>query len=473
MSNIFFPSVLYVSYSAAAATTTTYHSLKRCNHEKNKQQRRKRHVIQQLFPTMIIQFSIIMAVTKTTLASSSSWGNVMHSSCTYHNIKTSSRSSLSSSLFAFASYSKRQLTQQRRHSWAMTSGCSESMHNHHPSSSSSTPASEAAQLKKDKYDRSEHIGSSNSMMGRRKATSTFALASLIATSTLSPSSASAMPTTTTTDTTQKQEALTNNNPLQIITDPNTYSSLVYIPPPSNNRSSKEPLPVIFYLHGAGQNKLPITNLANPTGEHGGLLPSLIASKSNEVPSSLLENFIVVCPYAQDKRSFYEEPRSKLLSFMEWFMTDGIKQAQQTRDDENKSSSSSTPPIEINRNKLFLFGFSDGATVSIELLTTRKFAGAIIAAYGYSGGVLPARALERLQRIPLWVFHCKEDVIFDVKFSDLLVQSLRKVNGENGEELIRYTRYDRDQEGFTGRVKGHSVGITASKKKEVYDWLLSL
>lgn len=31
---------------------------------------------------------------------------------------------------------------------------------------------------------------------------------------------------------------------------------------------------------------------------------------------------------------------------------------------------------------------------------------------------------------------------------------------------------RDQEGFTGRVQGHSTGITASRSAEVYEWLLA-
>ena len=34
------------------------------------------------------------------------------------------------------------------------------------------------------------------------------------------------------------------------------------------------------------------------------------------------------------------------------------------------------------------------------------------------------------------------------------------------------RHRRDQEGFTGRVQGHSTGITASRSSEVYEWLLA-
>jgi hypothetical protein len=41
------------------------------------------------------------------------------------------------------------------------------------------------------------------------------------------------------------------------------------------------------------------------------------------------------------------------------------------------------------------------------------------------------------------------------------------------DLVKYTRFDEDQEGFTGDVRGHSTGITASKTPDVYTWLLNI
>jgi len=70
-----------------------------------------------------------------------------------------------------------------------------------------------------------------------------------------------------------------------------------------------------------------------------------------------------------------------------------------------------------------------------------------------------------------VFHSADDVIYPVACADRLVRSLRSV-GSN-KETVRYSRFDRDQEGFSGAVRGHSTGITASKDPEVYEWLLSL
>ena len=190
------------------------------------------------------------------------------------------------------------------------------------------------------------------------------------------------------------------------------------------------------------------------GEHAGLAPSLLAT--NRAPTELADNFVVVAPYVGDgKHSFYPEPRSKLLRFVQWVL------------------SSESPPAlreRIDPNRIFLFGFSDGATVAVELATTRRFRAVAIAAYGFSGTSLPARALALLQDIPFWVFHSADDVIFPVAYSDRLVQSLQSVSTDSS--IVRYTRYDRDQEGFTGSVRGHSTGITASRLPELYNWMLS-
>ena len=51
--------------------------------------------------------------------------------------------------------------------------------------------------------------------------------------------------------------------------------------------------------------------------------------------------------------------------------------------------------------------------------------------------------------------------------------MRDLRADAQENNIVYSRFDKDQEGFEGSVKGHSTGITASKDKEIYKWLLSL
>jgi predicted peptidase len=227
----------------------------------------------------------------------------------------------------------------------------------------------------------------------------------------------------------------------------TYSALAYAP-----RTPREvPPPLLVVLHGAGINKLPVWNLADPMGEHAGLPPSLLAA--GRAPAELADNFAVIAPYSFGKASFYDEPRRKLLSFIDWATSDAGRLA-------------GCPAVDPAR--VFLLGFSDGATVGVELLTTGRFRGGIVAAYGFTG-TLPPLAAERLRNVPLWVFHSADDVIFDVANGDRLVRTVR----EAGNERVRYTRFECDQEGFTGRVRGHSTGITASKDPAVYEWLLSL
>ncbi|CAJ1422514.1 unnamed protein product [Effrenium voratum] len=234
-----------------------------------------------------------------------------------------------------------------------------------------------------------------------------------------------------------------------LADPATYSALCYTPEAPKPEGG---WPLLLVLPGAGRNDKDAWDLANARGEHGGLPPSLLSSGT--APPELAMNFAVLAPYALGKGSFYEEPRKKMLQFLDWACSeDGRAQG--------------APFVDTAR--IFLFGFSDGATEAMELASTRRFAGGVVAAYGFTGE-LPALACQRLKEIPVWVFHSADDAIFPVACSDKLVRRLREVNSR---DVVRYTRFDQDQEGFTGSVRGHSTGITAAKTAEVYRWLLSL
>ena len=188
-----------------------------------------------------------------------------------------------------------------------------------------------------------------------------------------------------------------------VSDPSTYSALAYAPPGARGK-----LPLIVVLHGAGKNRLDAWSLADPKGEHAGLAPSLL--QTGRAPVELSQNFAVVAPYSAGKRSFYEEPRKNLLQFVEWACSN-----------EGRAAG----VADVDPSQVFLFGFSDGATVGVELMTTGRFRAGVFAAYGFTGQ-LPALALQRLKDIPIWIFHSADDVIFPVKCSDQLVSSLRKV-----------------------------------------------
>jgi hypothetical protein len=180
-----------------------------------------------------------------------------------------------------------------------------------------------------------------------------------------------------------------------INDPETYSALVYLPK-IEGQNIKKKYPVLFVLHGAGRNELDVWNLSNIKGEHSGLAPSLL--QEGTAPPELYDNCIVITPYSRGKQSFYEEPRSKLLQFMGWSISSDGGGAQGVDVDR------------IDREKKFLFGFSDGATLGIELMTTGKFAAGVFAAYGFTG-TLPQLALERLKGLPMWIFHSADDGMY--------------------------------------------------------------
>jgi len=86
-----------------------------------------------------------------------------------------------------------------------------------------------------------------------------------------------------------------------------------------------------------------------------------------------------------------------------------------------------------------------------------------------------------------VFHSRDDVIFDVSNSDRLVAQLDRTNrdrsgslaardgGDNKQtnDIIRYSRFESDPENLPKRIRGHSMGITASKSPELYNWLLDV
>lgn len=252
-----------------------------------------------------------------------------------------------------------------------------------------------------------------------------------------------------------------------VQDPNSYSAVVYIPPATNKtakKSTSSSLPLLVVLHGAGVNQhSALDEFISPGGDHTNLPPYLLSTQ--QAPPSLSDNFVVVAPYVgKGKRSLYDEPRSKLLSFIKWFNS---YIEQQTLADGTH--------IAINRQKVSLFGFSEGATLAIELATTRQFLGVITASYGFTGS-LPRMAIERLQGVPIWAFHSKGDDIYDIQCSDRLIDSLLEY--ESGldvfsvGDIVKYTKLVPLPTNEKGREHVRA-SLVASKDAEVYSWLLSL
>ena len=255
-----------------------------------------------------------------------------------------------------------------------------------------------------------------------------------------------------------------------VNDPDTYSGVAYIPP---IQKSSGPYPLLVVLHGAGNNQHNALyeftdSTSTPPGDHINLPPYLLFT--NQAPSSLSDNFVVVAPYVgKGKRSLYDEPRSNILSFIKWFNS---YIESQTLDDGSK--------IAINRQSVSLFGFSEGSSLAIELGTTRQFNGVLLCSYGFTG-ILPKMAIERLQGIPIWVFHSTADDVYDIKCSNQLVESLLAYEGAldvfgTGDTLKLTKLLPQQSKNGGGNGDGYEhvrSALVASKNKEVFTWLLSL
>ncbi|KAL7535504.1 hypothetical protein ACHAXR_006528 [Thalassiosira sp. AJA248-18] len=261
-----------------------------------------------------------------------------------------------------------------------------------------------------------------------------------------------------------------------IEDPNTYSAVAYIPPTKKGQAQKlESFPLLVVLHGAGNDEQ--SALYEFTqGDHANLPPYLLST--NQAPASLRDNFVVVAPYAgKGKRSLYDEPRGKILSFIKWFNT-WVETQTISEDGTNDNN------ISINRQRVSLFGFSEGSTLAVELATTRQFNGIVVCSYGYTG-ILPKLAVEKLQGIPMWVFHSQGDDIYDIRCSNQLVDSLLTYEGGldvfDVGNIIKYTKLIPQQSNNSNSGDGKGVAgrehvraaLAASKSDEVYSWLLSL
>ena len=116
---------------------------------------------------------------------------------------------------------------------------------------------------------------------------------------------------------------------------------------------------------------------------------------------------------------------------------------------------------------------------MELATTRQFNGVVLCSYGFTG-ILPKMAIERLQGIPIWVFHSTADDVYDIKCSNQLVESLLAYDGALdvfGTDTIKFTRLLPQQsknEGGNGEGFEHvRSALVASKNNELFTWLLSL
>lgn len=237
----------------------------------------------------------------------------------------------------------------------------------------------------------------------------------------------------------------------VIEDPNSFRALCHVP--RNLDAKSLPLPLLIYLHGAGENGASKDVWAVAASKHKteGTPPELLSCGT--ATADLADGFIVIAPHS--KRGWIREVTAAnraepLLRFMDFLAVRmGVP-------------GSGVPTFDTQR--VYVTGHSDGATAALKAATTGRFAACLAVSCG--GGV----EATQLRGVPVWLFHGANDVILPVRCSDTLSAALLKVNGEEGPARMRYTRYDVAPPA-SGRAAGH-LPYMAYKDAEVYRWLLS-
>ena len=118
--------------------------------------------------------------------------------------------------------------------------------------------------------------------------------------------------------------------------------------------------------------------------------------------------------------------------------------------------------DVDPRRVCLLGFSDGATVGVELATSRRFAAVVCAAYGFTGD-LPAAALDRLRDVPFWMIHSEDDEVFAPRCSERFVAALRAASSRPGDVKLSKPR----------GLDHVGTALAASSAPATYEWLLGL
>ena len=226
--------------------------------------------------------------------------------------------------------------------------------------------------------------------------------------------------------------------LQELRDPETFAALYHVP-----RDAEAPLPLLLYLHGAGESGSNVRDLISEgaTGtppveiEHGAALP--IVSK----------RFLVVAP--QTDHGWGAREIGNFLDFL-------------------LSPRSGLPAIDSKR--CYVTGHSMGGAGALLAATlanadgTRRFAASVPVAPAGSP------ASHHLRGMPVWAFHGKNDVVCPSSVSESLIEELRRT-GSNESDL-KLTLYPEAPapKGWP-MYDGHGSTIPAYATPALYRWLL--
>jgi len=227
----------------------------------------------------------------------------------------------------------------------------------------------------------------------------------------------------------------SGGPLKELRDPHTFSALWYSPP----NHGGEPLPLLLYLHGAGESGTAVHDLISEgaTGtppvelEHGSALPVLA------------KHFAMVAP--QTDHGWQPDEIHRFLDFL-------------------LAKPADLPSIDAARCYVTGHSMGGGGALAAAAAAPHRFAAVVPVAP--SGG---ARATD-LQGVAVWLFHGQNDVVCPAYISEHLHSRL-KANGASEDEA-KLTLYERAPapKGWPD-YDGHGSPMPAYATPELYRWLL--
>lgn len=198
--------------------------------------------------------------------------------------------------------------------------------------------------------------------------------------------------------------------LREISDPNTFTALAYAPP-AQAEGSTEALPLLLYLHGAGESGSNVRDLISP----GATGTPPVALEDGSALGVLAKRFAVVAP--QTDHGWRPQEIGRFLDFL-----------------LSGKAAHGLPPIDAKR--CYVTGHSMGGGGALVAATLGRFAAAVpVAAAGYPTG---HQAFNALATVPLWLFHGRNDVVVPSSVSERVIEKLRAA-GAN-ESSARITLY---------------------------------
>ena len=192
--------------------------------------------------------------------------------------------------------------------------------------------------------------------------------------------------------------------------------LEYIP----EQQIQEKMPLLIYLHGAGERGTNIEKL----NVHGPI-KEMLAGK-------VTSNFVVIAPQCEERKTWWDYAES----LYEWILG-YIKQ-----------------PF-IDKNRVYLMGNSMGGygTWALAMAHPELFAAIV----PICGGGLSCNA-SMLKDMPVWAFHCVGDTVVPCQNTIEMVENVKKYS----EQEVKITIYPQCS---------HNAWTETYQNQEVYNWLL--